>query len=302
MSAVAFPRLGVTNARVVMFGVVAAILAVAALFPAVGQAQTNDIRFRLTVTNSTDPEMVVTPGALLVHDDPDAFWSAGTAAPLSLERIAEIGNSEEAVGTLGAVAIGAAPAAGNSVSVEFTATPGQMLSLAQMLVATNDAFVGVNSLPLWVNGQPTVTSMNLVAWDAGTEDNEDLFAGFDGGQPDPAMGMANVENGTATVDGVVGLSNQLQGVQATLTVVPIGETISVGAGLTLICWTGAATTSADFLADNPDVDQIFVWDGDSWLADSPILPDALRTTIALNRGDGFFVVTDAAVEVLVRLG
>jgi hypothetical protein len=38
------------------------------------------------------------------------------------------------------------------------------------------------------------------------------------------------------------------------------------------------------------------------LADSPILPDALRTTIALNRGDGFFVVTDAAVEVLVRLG
>ncbi|HJN92334.1 MAG TPA: spondin domain-containing protein [Dehalococcoidia bacterium] len=302
MSAAVLPWLGVTRARVVMIGVVTAILAAAALFPAVGRAQTSDIKFRLTVTNATDPEMVVTPGAFLVHDAPDAFWSAGTAAPLSLERIAEIGNSEEAVGTLGAEAIGAAPAAGDSVSVEFTASPGQMLSLAQMLVATNDDFVGVNSLPLWVDGQPIVTSLDLVAWDAGTEDNEDLFAGFDGGQPDPAMGMANVENGTATVDGVVALSDQLAGTQATLTVVPIGETISVGAGLTLIGWTGVSSTSADFLADNPDVDQVFIWAGDGWLAYSPLLPDPLRTSITLNRGDGFFVVTETAVDIMVRLG
>lgn len=297
MSAVIPRRFGVA-----IVGLVIALFAAATLLPSVGQAQTGEVRFRLSVTNATDPEMVVTPGAFLIHEEAGEFWSANMPAGLSLERIAEIGDSSEAVGTLGAEAIDAAPTAGATVSVEFAASPGQLLSLAQMLVATNDAFVGVNSLPLWSGGQPTAVTLNLIAWDAGTEDNEDLFAGFDGGQPDPAMGAANVDNGTATVGGVVAVSNQLVGTQAILTLVPIAERIAVGAGLSLIGWTGMPTTAADFLADNPDVDRIFVWDGSSWLVDSTILPAAARSSFTLNRGDGLFVGTEAAVDLLIRLG
>ena len=71
----------------------AAILAIVAagiLLPQRTSAQSADVTFRVTVTNATNPEMVITPGAILVHDTADAFWSEATAANLALERIAEI--------------------------------------------------------------------------------------------------------------------------------------------------------------------------------------------------------------------
>jgi len=280
---------------------IAAFVALAVALPQAGDAQASSVRFRLTVENTTNPEMTVTPGAYLIHQDANAFWAPGQAAVLGLERIAEIGEPGEAVSALGAVALDPAPMAGDTVTVEFDASPGDHLSLAQMLVATNDTFVGVNSLPLWTDGRPTNTTLRSLAWDAGTEDNADLFAGFDEGQPDPAQGMANLDNGTATVDGVVSVSDQFVGYQATITVTPIGTTIDVGAGLSLIGWSGGDMSSADFLAMNPDVSQIFVWDGAGWQADSTVLPDALRPDITLSRGQGLFVVTEAAATIAMPL-
>lgn len=279
----------------------AAFLALAVALPHAGNAQAGTVRFRLTVENTTNPEMTVTPGAYLLHQDANAFWAPGQAAGLPLERIAEIGEPGEAVDMLGAVALDPAPAAGDVAVTEFDASPGDHLSLAQMLMSTNDTFVGLNSLPLWTDGQPTRVSLRVLAWDAGTEDNADLFAGFDAGQPDPAEGMANVDNGTATVDGVIALSDQFSGYQATITVTPIETTIDVGAGLSLIGWSGGDMSSADFLALNPDVSQIFVWDGSGWQADSTELPDALRPDVTLSAGQGFFVVTEGAASVAMPL-
>ena len=45
------------------------------------------------------------------------------------------------------------------------------------------------------------------------------------------MGMLNVKNGTATVDGVVALHDQFTGVQGWLTITPLESTVSVGSGL-----------------------------------------------------------------------
>ena len=180
--------------------------------------------FRVTITNQTSPEMIISPGAYVVHDQMGAFWTAGGTASLALERIAEVGEPGEAVSALGATMIDAAPAAGDTVTFTFTASPGQYLSLVQMLVATNDGFIGVDSLALWDGADPVNTTLNLMAYDAGTEENTAPFSGFAGGQPDPAQGEANLDNGTATSEPIA-MHTQVSGTQATLQIAPVAQAV-----------------------------------------------------------------------------
>ena len=80
--------------------VVAAVAALgAALFAATASAQ-NPTTFRVTITNQSNPEMIITPGAYVIHTTANAFWLAGSQANLGLERIAEIGDPAEAVSIL----------------------------------------------------------------------------------------------------------------------------------------------------------------------------------------------------------
>ena len=201
------------------FAILAATAA-AALWAGGSAGAQETTTFRITIENRTNPEMIVTPGAYLLSGQQGAFWGGGTQASLALERIAEVGDSAEAVATLGAVALDAAPAFGDTVVFEVTAGPGTYLSTVQMLVATNDGFVGLNSEPLFENGSPRSATIDLMAYDAGTEENSDLFAGFDGGQPDPAQGAANVDNGTATAE-AISPHGQFSGPQARVTIEPV---------------------------------------------------------------------------------
>lgn len=220
-----------------------ALLAGAALSFAAPAAEAQQATtFQVTITNQTNPEMIITPGAYLVHSGAGAFWASGQTAPLALERIAEIGDPGEAASALGATAIDAAPASGSTATFTISATPGQLLSTAQMLIATNDGFVGVSSMPLFDGGAPVSVTVDLVAWDAGTEANSALFAGFDGGQPDPSRGADNIENGTATSE-TISVSGQFVGSQGTLTVQPAGAVTPPAAGNAGIAG-GAGTPTA----------------------------------------------------------
>ena len=212
-------RTGGTLLAVVSLAAVLLAAATLAVVPG-GVAAQQPTTFRVTITNATSPEMIVTPGAYLVHATPAAFWASGGAASLSLERIAEVGDPTEAAGALGAMAIDAAPMSGDVATFQFTASPGDLLSTAQMLVATNDGFIGVASVPLFEGGQPRTLTVDLTAWDAGTEANSPLFSGFDGGQPDPGRGADNVENGMSTT-GVVAAHPQFSGTQGMLSIAPV---------------------------------------------------------------------------------
>ena len=221
-------------------GALAAVsaLVVGTIAPAAAQSPQT---FEITITNTTSPEMIITPGAYLVHNSMGAFWSAGGTAPLALERIAEVGEPGEAVAALSAVALTPAPAAGDSVTITIQASPGAYFSFAQMLIATNDGFVGVDSMPLWENGQPVSGTFDVVAWDAGTEANSDLFAGFAGGQPDPAQGAANLDNGTATSEPIAA-HPQFAGAQATLTITPVTPALLPNTGSGGLADTGLGGT------------------------------------------------------------
>ena len=154
-----------------------------------------------------------------MHSSAGEFWADGDSARLALERIPERGDPGEAVASLGAVAIDAAPANGASTTFEFVATPGDLSSSAQMLIATNDGFVGADSVALFSGDVGRTFTLNLMAYDAGTEENTGLFQGFAGGQPDPDQGAANVDNGTATAE-VIAPLDLVSGAQATLRIEP----------------------------------------------------------------------------------
>ena len=199
-------------------------------------------------------------GAFVVITNPGAFWRVDAPASLALERIAEIGDPAEAVASLGATPLDAIPP-GESLSFEVTAAPGDRFAWAQMLLNSNDAFVGIVAYPFFVGDQPTNAMLPITALDAGTEENAPLFSGFDAGQPDPERGAENLDNGTATIGGTVQFSDQFIGRQASLLIEPVQELLDVSAGGTFVGWTGASTSSADFLAANPEIRQIWVWKG-----------------------------------------
>ena len=79
--------------------------------------------------------------------------------------------------------------------------------------------------------------------------------------------------------------------------------LNVPAGLSLVGWFGVRTTSAEILARQPALLRIWWFDpaAEIWVLDSPELPTALRPTIAVRRGTGFFVVATEATVIRVAL-
>lgn len=177
--------------------------------------------FSAEITSSAAPEMALTGGAYLVHRQEGEFWSPGQRANTSLERIAEIGNSRWAERVLLADPFDAAPTAGSMTEFTFTARPGDRLSTAQSLSASNDAFTGVSDLPLFEGGAASCQTVEIFAWDAGTEYNWPLFSPFRSGQPDATRGAENISNGVDTPDEAIARSDQFEGAQAQLRVCPI---------------------------------------------------------------------------------
>jgi hypothetical protein len=134
------------------------------------------------------------PGVFVVHDAGTMpLFTAGVADyAKGLEHIAEDGNPAQLVGNLsqlsgyvsGAVfnmPVGsAAPGPvlpGSKYSFSFRASPGQALSFATMLAATNDVFFGpaATGIPLFdEDGQPVSgdVSAQVSLWDLGSEANE----------------------------------------------------------------------------------------------------------------------------------
>jgi hypothetical protein len=151
-----------------------------------------------SLDNRTGITGPISPGVFAVHPgDVEPLFSAGEAAPEALESLAEDGAPSELARALGDNARltdsgvfdtpNGAPEPGPASSggrYEFTITAvrGDRLSLATMLVQSNDLFFsfGPEGLELFAaNGEPTAgdVSSELALWDAGTEINEFPGAG-----------------------------------------------------------------------------------------------------------------------------
>lgn len=133
--------------------------------------------FDITVLNLT-ANQPLSPVAALVHADNIQAWQTGAAASVPLEVMAEGGDNSQLIGLDGLIAsfsgagvIGPGSAATMEVSFEESVNP--QLTLASMLVNTNDAFTGINSWPLDTLAVGDSWSTSAMAYDAGTERNSE---------------------------------------------------------------------------------------------------------------------------------
>lgn len=145
--------------------------------------------FTVTVTNTTHG-LFFTPLLITAHGEDEHLFEAGASASTALRAMAEGGDISGLEAQVGGADDDTAsnPAAGllgpgSTVSVDLnTDTTGNAaLSLVAMILPTNDGFVGLDALTI---PQESGTHVYyLLAWDAGTEANDERVVGADGGAP-----------------------------------------------------------------------------------------------------------------------
>lgn len=142
--------------------------------------QAHAVEITVSITNLTQG-MYFTPRLLIAHTSGVDLFEVGTTASQGLAAIAEGGDTSviataldtgfpsiqrnEAFGGL------LAPAT-TSANYTFETNDHPLLSLATMLVPTNDAFAGLDSWPIPTT--PGTYTVNLNAYDSGTEANDEI--------------------------------------------------------------------------------------------------------------------------------
>ncbi len=180
--------------------------------------------YLITIENLTEGQPF-TPPVLATHHRRTSVFDVGNAASAGIQGLAENGNVPGLIAELETdkrvdeitVADAAGPVLpGGEITVEINSTRRhRRLSIASMLICTNDGFVGLDSLKLpSAAAEPTVAYLNV--YDAGTESNTEAFAdlvspcgpltGVDsGGQGTGMSNPALAEGGVvSTHAGVVG--------------------------------------------------------------------------------------------------
>lgn len=162
--------------------------------------------FTVTVKNLTNG-IYFTPLLITAHDSTTRLFETGTAASIALQAMAEggdisdleasVGGADDdtvvdpAAGTLG-------PGSSTTANLNTDITGNSVLSIAAMILPTNDGFVGLDSLA--IPQTPGTYTLNLNAYDAGTEANDELLVVNGGGVPGTA-GIPGDPGGNAGTGG-----------------------------------------------------------------------------------------------------
>jgi len=167
----------------------------------------------ITITNLTHG-IHFTPFIVAGHDTADQMFAVGESASAELQAIAEggdISGMATLLNSAGAVVV-ENPAAGLLApggNTNFVIDTGELtqLSLVSMLLPTNDGFAGVDS---WtIPDEPGVYWINVSAYDAGTEANDEIINGA-GAPGELGIPVAPGMDGGANATGVTtNESNQL---------------------------------------------------------------------------------------------
>lgn len=170
--------------------------------------------YAVTITNVTRGQ-ILSPVAVIAHDDNYRMFSLGSPASPELAMLAEEGSADMLLASAGgmhsvyktAVATGVLkPGASETIDIE-TAGRFSRISAAAMLVSSNDAFMAMRSLRAPDHGNLAV---DAIAYDAGSEANSENCAfvpgppcGGHAHDPAPAEGYVYVHAG---IHGIGGLS------------------------------------------------------------------------------------------------
>jgi len=148
--------------------------------------------YQVNLTNLTHNQPM-SPLAVILHNQDFRAWSTGMPASDGIERLAEGGDSSmllevEAGSTANTTtAMGSGlilPGNTDSVTITGKIRGSISLSIASMLVNTNDGFTGASAVDVSSLRFDEPLTLFVHAWDAGTEANDELAANL----PGPAGG------------------------------------------------------------------------------------------------------------------
>ncbi len=167
------------------------------------------VQFKVTIEN-VHSTYTLSPGVFVAHKPPASISYVGKLAPPELEPLVEYGNTTEFYkyvseldGVVATYSLDEPLGPGESTSFNMAVPRDKpretYFSGLMMIVETNDGFALVDNIALFTSGNGAKNSTtNAQNYDAGTEENELVGSGFEGGQPDPSKGSENVDNGTPT--------------------------------------------------------------------------------------------------------
>ena len=158
-------------------------------------SQAHSAEISVSVTNLTYG-MYFTPLFISAHSDSVSLFNVGEPASTALELMAELGMIAEldtytsAMGAVNALnPVGESkflPSGQTSPSVDISTGDNEYLSVAAMVLPSNDGFAGLNG---WkIPAEKGTYHVMLNAYDAGTEANNELLGDGDENMPgDPTM-------------------------------------------------------------------------------------------------------------------
>jgi hypothetical protein len=133
--------------------------------------------YEVKVTNLTQAQPM-SPLAVVLHNEGN-IWTLGESASVALENLAESGDNTDVLAmnfvNQGESGAGILPPGGTeSLTITMTDEIPQLLSLATMLVNTNDAFTGVNAMDVSNLAVNESISLRTSSYDSGTENNSEM--------------------------------------------------------------------------------------------------------------------------------
>jgi len=143
--------------------------------------------YTVMVTNLTYAQPL-SPIAVVLHGD-NKMWTTGEAASVALENLAEGGDNSDFIADSNVLASSSGdgvllPSMTSTITITTTDRLATNLTIATMLVNTNDAFSGLTGVDISSMAIDEQKSWNLNVYDAGTELNSESV----GTIPGPADG------------------------------------------------------------------------------------------------------------------
>lgn len=164
------------------------IVALSGVLTACGSDDKNsNATYEIEVTNLTHSQPL-SPVGVLIHSEQTHIWSIGSRASVALEDLAEGGSNLALLDSedeyLQATESGEGlimPGGYEAISITVAnAKSEQYLSLASMLVNTNDGFTGISGLNVSELNNGDSMTLSLGVYDAGTETNDELASTIPG--------------------------------------------------------------------------------------------------------------------------
>ena len=177
-----------------------------------------EYNYSITVTNLTYAQPL-SPVAVALHGEAK-MWQVGQSASVALEKLAEGGDNTDFIAletNLASTSSEGPVPPGSSVTLDITTTEpaATYLTIATMLVNTNDAFSGLTGVDISTLTLDQEKSWQLSVYDSGTEQNSEA-AGTIPGPADTGIGYDAARNDIDLVGYHSGVVSQDDGLSSSV--------------------------------------------------------------------------------------